>query len=77
MFGALDQVLSTPWNLNRQTLFRRTISTMNIIRKAAAAAVSLGILGCSGASVAAPVMARAMRRANEADLRRLKELLEG
>jgi uncharacterized membrane protein len=28
------------------------------------------------ASVAAPVMARAMRRANEADLRRLKELLE-
>ncbi|MFL5955137.1 MAG: ATPase, partial [Gaiellaceae bacterium] len=29
------------------------------------------------ASVAAPLMARAMRRANEADLRRLKELLEG
>ena len=28
------------------------------------------------ASVAAPLMARAMRRANEADLRRLKELLE-
>ena len=28
------------------------------------------------ASVAAPVMARAMRRANEADLRRLKQLLE-
>ena len=29
------------------------------------------------ASVAAPVMSRAMRRANEADLRRLKSLLEG
>jgi uncharacterized membrane protein len=28
------------------------------------------------AAVTAPVMARAMRRANEADLRRLKELLE-
>jgi uncharacterized membrane protein len=28
------------------------------------------------AKVAAPMMARAMRRANEADLRRLKELLE-
>jgi Polyketide cyclase / dehydrase and lipid transport len=28
------------------------------------------------ASVAAPVMVRAMRRANEADLRRLKALLE-
>jgi mono/diheme cytochrome c family protein len=28
------------------------------------------------ASVAAPVMSRAMRRANEADLRRLKGLLE-
>ena len=29
------------------------------------------------ASVAAPVMARAMRKANESDLRRLKALLEG
>jgi hypothetical protein len=29
------------------------------------------------AAVAAPVMARAMRKANEADLRRLKTLLEG
>jgi uncharacterized membrane protein len=29
------------------------------------------------AAVSAPVMARAMRRANEADLRRLKALLEG
>ena len=29
------------------------------------------------AAVAAPVMARAMRRANEADLRRLKAVLEG
>jgi uncharacterized protein YndB with AHSA1/START domain len=29
------------------------------------------------AAVTAPVMARAMRRANEADLRRLKALLEG
>jgi hypothetical protein len=29
------------------------------------------------ASVSAPLMARAMRRANDADLRRLKELLEG
>ena len=28
------------------------------------------------AAVTAPVMARAMRKANEADLRRLKELLE-
>ena len=28
------------------------------------------------AAVAAPIMARAMRRANEADLRRLRELLE-
>jgi hypothetical protein len=28
------------------------------------------------AVVAAPLMARAMRRANEADLRRLKQLLE-
>jgi hypothetical protein len=29
------------------------------------------------AAVTAPVMARAMRRANDADLRRLKDLLEG
>src|SRR5947209_16253223 len=29
------------------------------------------------AAITAPVMARAMRKANEADLRRLKELLEG
>ena len=29
------------------------------------------------AAVTAPVMARAMRKANQADLRRLKELLEG
>ena len=29
------------------------------------------------ASVAAPLMTRAMKRANEADLRRLKQLLEG
>jgi len=28
------------------------------------------------AKVSAPLMARAMRRANEADLRRLKEVLE-
>jgi hypothetical protein len=28
------------------------------------------------AAVTAPVMSRAMRRANEADLRRLKELLD-
>jgi hypothetical protein len=29
------------------------------------------------AKISAPIMARAMRRANEADLRRLKQLLEG
>jgi hypothetical protein len=29
------------------------------------------------AGIAAPVMARAMRRANTADLRRLKSVLEG
>jgi hypothetical protein len=29
------------------------------------------------AKVSAPLMSRAMRRANEADLRRLKEVLEG
>jgi imidazolonepropionase-like amidohydrolase len=40
---------------SRQPLFRSTISTMNFARRAAAAVVALGILGCSSASVAAPV----------------------
>jgi hypothetical protein len=40
---------------SRQPLFRCTISTLNFARRAAAAVVALGILGCSGASVAAPV----------------------